>query len=434
MPEGDMELTQSGRTYTGKGSINFEWSPTRPDTPGYYFTFHGKAGPLDRGKAILHVGSIVDDGIDVSVRSIGEGAGGVVCKGPMLGQVKYGDLSAKIDQLVFFIPNFGFDPLIPLILKHDKWEILLKPFEKISNLFEELDRDGGFAFTYEVHIKFNGRAPFVLGQVLFLLEGLEIFLSFMRRAWCQPFFFTGIANGNPIFLLHPNLLLGPVRPLTRWKREPLWCNNHFQRDLSNAFHRFMEIYEEWQLAVTGEGISEYEHLTMIILNYIEAGLTTFGETAIVLTQSVLESIAYMQAKKSGRTFGKYEKTDDKIRWLLSELGIAADIPPEAKDLQVYLNVRKRYIPKPFDGPRAITYFRNSIVHPTPEKLTRSLGRATEKVPSEKAMRYAIILGRMYMELAILAVLKYEGNYTNPFNGLSSKLPFKAMALSQMPLT
>ena len=146
MPEGDMKLTQMGKTYNGKGSISFEWSPIRPDMPGYYFTFYCKEGLLDHGKATLHGGPIEGGGIDVNVRSV-RGIGEVVCKGPLLGQVKYGDLTAKIDQLAFLIPNFGFDPLIPLILKHDKWEILLKPFDNISSLFEELDKEGGFAFT-----------------------------------------------------------------------------------------------------------------------------------------------------------------------------------------------------------------------------------------------------------------------------------------------
>lgn len=192
------------------------------------------------------------------------------------------------------------------------------------------------------------------------------------------------------------------------------------------------------MAVTNEEINEYKHLTIIIFNYIEASLVTFRETAIVLTQLALESIAYMQAKKSGKTFSQfeseYEKADSKIRWLLGELGIAIDIPREAKDLQYHLNIRKRDIPKPRDGPRAITCFRNGIVHPTPEKLIRPFGRATEKVSSEAAMGYAIILGRMYMELAILSMLNYTGNYTNPFNGLTQQLPLKAMALSQIAVS
>lgn len=430
VPEGYMELTKSGKTYPGKGSINFEWSPTRPDLPGYYFTFYGKEGPSDHGGKAALAGESIAEGIDVLVRSIVI-ADGVICRGPLLGQVRYGDPTERIDQLHFLIPNFGFDPLIPLILKHDKWEILLKPFDNISDLFNELDKVGGFAFTYEVFVRYDEGAPFVFGQMQYLLGGLQRFLSFMRRAWCQPFFFNGMANGNLIFSLHPNLLLGPPRPLTRWNRGPLWCNHHIQRDLSNAFNRFMEIYEQGQLATTEEMINEYEHLSVIMFNYIEAGLTTFGETAIILTQSALESLAYMQAKKSGKTFGESEKTDDKIRWMLSELSIAIDIPPEAKALQYHLNIRKKNIEKPRDGPKAITYFRNGVIHPTPENLKRPFGRNQEKVPSERAMAYTITLGRMYMELAILNMLNYKGNYLNPLNGLTQQVPLKSMAISQI---
>ncbi len=132
-------------------------------------------------------------------------------------------------------------------------------------MFKPLLRNMGF--TFEGRIRYDGGAPFAFDQVQFLAEGLQIFLSFMRRAWCQPFFFNGIANGNLVFSLHPNLLLGPVRPLTRWIREPLWCNNHLQQDLSSAFNHFMEIYKEGQLAVTDEEIDEYKHLTVIMFNY-----------------------------------------------------------------------------------------------------------------------------------------------------------------------
>lgn len=216
MPEGEMKLIQSGKTCNGKGSIDFEWSPIRPDRPGYYFTFHTKECFLEYGKATRNVGNI-DGGIDVNVRSI-RGTGEVICKGPLLGQVKYGDESAKIDQLAFLIPNFGFDPLIPLVLKHDKWEILLKPFDNIASLFDELDKEGGFAFTYGGFIRYDGGKPFAFEQARSLIQGLQIFLSFMRRAWCQPFFFSGTANDELIFSLHPNLLLGPLRPVTRWIR------------------------------------------------------------------------------------------------------------------------------------------------------------------------------------------------------------------------
>lgn len=47
-------------------------------------------------------------------------------------------------------------------------------------------------------------------------------------------------------------------------------------------------------------------------------------------------------------------------------------------------------------------------------LRRTFGTSADLTPSEKAMEKTIILGRMYIELAILHMLNYKGMYTNRF--------------------
>jgi hypothetical protein len=150
--------------------------------------------------------------------------------------------------------------------------------------------------------------------------------------------------------------------------------------------------------------------------YAESGMTSFGETAIMLIQSALESLAYMQAEKSldeiiFKCFDK-ERAENKIRWMLNELHISTNIPPEASELQEYLSGKDLAIP--LDGVKAITYFRNGIIHGNMKFLSRTFGTPADLSPTEKAMEKAIILGRMYIELAILHMLNYNGMYTNRF--------------------
>jgi hypothetical protein len=143
--------------------------------------------------------------------------------------------------------------------------------------------------------------------------------------------------------------------------------------------------------------------------YFEASMVTFGETAIILTQSALEALTYMQAERdmceicfkyfSSKAFS----AEDKIKWMLDRLHIPTDIPPEAKELQDYLS--SKGLAEPLNGVRAITYFRNKIIHGNAESLWRTFD-------AEEAMKKAIILGRMYIELAILHMLNYKGMYTN----------------------
>jgi hypothetical protein len=433
--KGDMKLTQLGNNYSGSGSIEFWWSPV----PGYYFTFQFKnesENQPHRGEAILTTSE--GDDVPVEVRWI-KGDVDLECKGPLRTQIRQGNLADRIDDLCFCISNFYINPLNPFILKYKEWEVLLLPDKDIHDLFKNLDENGGYAFTYRGHIRYMGGTLFSLTAVESLLEPLRVFLSFVRGAWCNMFFFQGTANEKHIVAIHPNPLLPPSIPLTRWPRQPeylVWCNNHIPRDLNEAFCRFMELYEEGQLAVPQNQVDAYNHIKSIIITYIESGLAIYGETAIVLVQSALESLTYMQAKKClGKRCLKCFKDSSaelKIRWMLNKMSIPTDIPPEVNIIQDYL--KGKGLQEPLDGPKAITYLRNGIIHASPKLLTRPIGKPTDLVPSETAMEYTIFLGRMFVELAVLSILNYNGNYINKLNGLTQQVPLKPMALSQRVLS
>jgi hypothetical protein len=429
MKEGNLKFIQSEKVYFGKGSIEFRWSPE----PGYYFTFYTKDSPL-RGEGTLITSE--GDNLPVTVRWIWRKENNdFMCEGPLRTQIMQGEITQKIDNLSFFISNFYINPLNHLILKYKEWEVLLFPFENINDLFKDLDKNGGYAFTYHGYIRYREGSLFALNEAEFLLEPLRIFLSFMRGAWCKMLFFEGTVNEVNVVAVHPTPLLPPIVPLTRWPRQPehlVWCNNHIRQDLNKTFNRFMEFYELGQLITSQNQVGVYNQIKSIIINCIESGLATYGETAIILLQSALESLAYMQADKHLRGICHDSfveaNAEVKIRWLLNELSIPTNIPPEAQKLRDYLKSKNI---KTLDGPRAITYLRNGIIHATPKLLTRPMGAPSDQVPSEIAMEYTILLGRMYVELSILGMLEYNGNYLNRFTGLTQQVPLKAMALSQM---
>lgn len=135
--------------------------------------------------------------------------GDFVCEGSLLTQIRMGDIDKKINDLFFFVVNFYINPLNPIILRYKKWELLLLPRENINNLFRNLSREGGYAFTYKGHTRYNGGAFYTPKEVEFLLDPLRIFLSFVRGAWCNIFFLEGRANDNPIVAIHQNPLLPP---------------------------------------------------------------------------------------------------------------------------------------------------------------------------------------------------------------------------------
>lgn len=413
----DMRLIQAGNVCSGRGAIEFRWVPS----PGYYFIIEGEGEKIASGNAVLNGNGIGT--INVNVQWVKNENGKLICEGHLLIEtgLKYGDETGEIEKLVFYIPNFGINPVSLFIIKYKEWEVQLRPFKNISKLFLILDKEGGYAFTYECFIRYNEGSPFTWSQAMFLIGPLRMFLSFVRGAICSPLFPVGVKAGrrgedNVIFEIHPNSMLPPAWPLSRWTVLPNWCNQHSQQELSDAFNRFMDLYTMGNLASSYDYVNVFDHLAAIIYIYVEAGLTSFGETAIMLTQSALESLAYMQAEKcldkTGFKSFDGDRAEDKIRWMLNKLHIPTDIPPEAKELQDYLDGKS--LEAPLDGVKAITYFRNGIIHVNTKFLRRTFGASADLTPSEKAMEKAIILGKMYVELAILHMLNYKGMYTNRF--------------------
>jgi hypothetical protein len=250
VPEEDMKLVQAKKISSGKGSIEFRWSPI----PGYYFIIQGEDKKIVPGDAILDGNSLGT--IDVKVQWIKNENGNSICEGPLrlaTEGLQYGDRTGEIDALQFFLPNFGINSSVPLpfeFVTYKNWTVRLKQFENIKSLFETLDKDGGYAFTYQGLITYNSISPFTLDQVKFLIGPLRLFLSFVRGAMCSPLFLYGIKVGLEgkkdilVFGIHPKSTLPPVWPLSRWTASipPLWCDEHSLQDLNDAFKRFMDFY------------------------------------------------------------------------------------------------------------------------------------------------------------------------------------------------
>jgi len=188
-----------------------------------------------------------------------------------------------------------------MTLEHGKWSVSLYPQGNISELLDNLNNNGSYALTYLGCITCKDGSLFTSYAVESLIEPLQVFLSFLRGAWCQPLIFEGWAKEKPIVSIHPNPLLPPIVPMTSWPRQPeylMWCYNHIQHDLNEAFNGFMALYEEKQIKTSQDQVDAYSQLKVVINNWIESGLTNFGETAIVLIQAALESLVDLQINKS----------------------------------------------------------------------------------------------------------------------------------------
>jgi hypothetical protein len=126
--------------------------------------------------------------------------------------------------------------------------------------------------------------------------------------------------------------------------------------------------------------------------------------ALILTQCALELLSWFVIVKRTRAlseggYGQLADASEKVRLMLSLLGIPAPLPPGLTKLAA-LNREWKNVAE------AIVKGRNYLVHPTQSRS----GKLTE---TKKYPWYELwVLGRWVLELVILRLLDYKGDYLN----------------------
>jgi hypothetical protein len=181
-----------------------------------------------------------------------------------------------------------------------------------------------------------------------------------------------------------------------------WTEGIEVSELNQAFVGFMKKWDDKTVR---------DSLKTAISLYVEANQASGGtESAIVLLQSALELLASLHADEhlKGRPCkNRFNDigADERIRWLLEDLEIPVEIPSDTKDLKSYSNIKLRDNEYK-DGPKAITYLRNGIIHPS-RKLTKRLNETEDKIKLQ-----ALSLGIWYVEMVLLRLFNYKGHYAN----------------------
>ncbi len=90
-----------------------------------------------------------------------------------------------------------------------------------------------------------------------------------------------------------------------------------------------------------------------------------------------------------------------LRELLNDAGIPTAIPAELKALRQVLDEPG------LDGPRALTWLRNRLVHPKD---------AAEPYRIENAVQHGWLLSMQYLDLLALRRVRYNGHYLRRVSG------------------
>ena len=413
----------------GNGKLEYVWFPS----PCIKFKFSNQEQNIDLILCAKHNNypisltlSNLDISFDVFCENISSGGSN---GNHVSGRIKKPVVQGKgqdLAYIIFHVANFhefygglksilnndlGTKFLERVVLEDKEWKLILNQLETTEGNVKLLNAQGGFAITHVGKLeKLDGQA-FSGKEATDFLKVVADFLSFARGFRVPLILLRGYdAEDNEIWQ-HWNSSIGHY-----WKYVDSWFPTNKAKILAKVFPGFLRWWRDWE---------ESEKLALYW--YLEANHISLSEQKIILTQVALESIAY----KEGMTNGK---ASDKLRQLLEKFKIPTILPfdkpskrnssfadsfrPQSPPLlekliqlkqkceqEIKTNEQnKQQIEKKLnqvDAPYLFTQIRNDIIHPK------------EKIENLETYLYeASDLGLWYLELVLLAIFDYQGDYHN----------------------
>jgi hypothetical protein len=414
--EGELELKQNDRVSKGQGKVALEWLPSINIV--FEFNSYNCYAMVGDSTSL----TLKDRDIHVSLtgtRSQGNQFSGTGrCEDINIGmgeELKYvlchvanfhdlvGETAARL--------NTGVDSCRTIqrnILEEKDWKLTLDQLETTAEHVKTLSARGGFAITHVAKLERIDGQPFNSSDAMEFLDICSHVLSFARGFRVPVLLYVGYNSSDERVWDFWASRIG-----LSWKGVSSWFPESESGSLSKLFSGCLNWWRNW------------ENVAVVILHwYLESNNNAGGmEGAIVLTQVALELLSWtlLVEKECIISRDGFDKlpASDKLRLLLSKLGIQSKIPPDCHQKQA--SIFQEFAPqrnhldnlvtlaeqpshKWVDGCHAITELRNSIVHP--KKLSKVLDA------DSKAISEAKFLGLWYLELVLLALMNYDGCYVN----------------------
>lgn len=283
------------------------------------------------------------------------------------------------------------------------WDLDLRPAQNCDELVDNMGETGGFAITHIGLLKRQDGKEFSSEQAGKVLDALYYLFSFIRGRWCGIVIPRGFSQGMLVWERWD-----VTKPISIWGYVNNWAASLSAVIDDEFIQRFINkwITPEWQ-----------RDLKPILNYYIEACLYAGGiDGSIAMTQFGLERLTWLELREMGFsdlvTRDRYDgiPASNKLRWLLTSEKIPEDLG-DLTNLSEYAKERKL---NPLDGPQAITYIRNNIVHPEKEETI---------IPPPEVMHETFLLSLWYLEMSILHHLGYSGECFDRRSGRTCKVPW-----------
>ena len=259
------------------------------------------------------------------------------------------------------------------------WTIDLDETPDAQSAQESLETRGGYRLTHVGRIVRDDAALFDVGELRRLLDALGYFYAFAAGASCGPVLPVAFdASGHAIWAMWR------APGVDSWLPRFMWLDRHHGRaQLESLFPSFMNV---WHDATT-----ELQ-LRKVIHYYAASNLPPSIDAALVLAFVALE---ILERWTLGAPLPR--DADTRLRNTLTRHGIPHSIPPSLPDLAAVKNKNGWT-----DGPKSLTEMRHRVAHPDP---------AVAELPISARMD-AWLLVTGYIELIVLAVTQYSGDYRN----------------------
>lgn len=396
---GPVDLKRSERSLSVHAEVSLEWLPSpriQVDTADVPFAFSLSLGEglSARLPSVPHETPIFTTHIGQTFRSL------------ITRRVEFGVLQG-FTHLLFHIPNFPqyIGAFVArsegsrrhlwagrVVLEAAGWRVTLDSMSRLDVVEREISKSRGFGITHVGRLERMDGGAFGANDAIDILEKLSFFFSFVRGAWTScllPVAFGDDGQRRWAEWSAPRVAPGICTS---------WFSLHHVDSMANVFPGF--------LARTSNPIW-WQAISLALNWYFECN-TPNGmiQTALILQQNALELLAWTLFVEDGPVSEEgFDRmpASDRIRLMLDRARIPLSIPGDLGDLARLANSKCWS-----DGPQVIAEIRNALVHP---KKQKRLGDLPEHVLPD-----AWRLGVWYLELALLWLFNYAGEYQSRIEG------------------
>lgn len=407
--EGNFLLQLNNETISLTGEVSYRWVPNQ----GVYFNGETNSfsqvlesfldGNIESRPQLYISEELLCAVIITNINSQKE-KNKVTVSGINTGRTGFGNPKLLVDKITFMIPNFKtiYEGLIRtvheeqrfinsgrLILETDNYFITIDQNRQAQDEKRKLSMLGGYYCSHygEIIHKYE---RITLESVRDILDCLGKFLSFMNGRRTAPILLQGFKDEAIIFTDYNSPVVDPYKTTSSWM--PMQLPKEFNQN-------WKQFYSLWS-----ESQDNKYFITTSIHWYLEANKNSgFQQGELILACAGLELIFnWWLVDKKGEKFPEKIPLKGKIKEVLCSINFPIDIPSHLEHLKALQETTSAIS----NGPDAIGYIRNALVH------ARKENREKLKYVSPLAQHQALKLALLYIEVALLSLINYKGKYAD----------------------